>query len=156
MSAPLLSARLVELRKEKGVSQAVVSSYLGVSREAYSHYERNVRQPNLEIIMKLVNFYKIEVSDLINERTVPIIDKREKAETKKKYLEIGINNDNLNIIISENIMHLLKLLTGKNSNLNLTDVTKEDISFLSKYKKLDKNTQREIREFVKFKESLNK
>ncbi len=156
MSTPLLSAKLVELRKEKGVSQAVISNYLGVSREAYSHYERNVRQPNLETIMKLAKFYNIKVTDLLNEKTVPTTVIKDKTDSRKKYLEIGISNDNINLIISENIMHLLKLLTGKNSGLDLTNITKDDILFLANYKKLDKASQREVREFLKFKNNINK
>ena len=38
MSTPLLAAKLAELRQSRGISQKELADYLGITREAYSHY----------------------------------------------------------------------------------------------------------------------
>ena len=40
-------------------------SMLGMTREGYSHYERNSREPSLESLMRLSRLYKIDISELI-------------------------------------------------------------------------------------------
>lgn len=160
MSTPLLAAKLTELRQSRGISQKELADYLGITREAYSHYERSTREPNLEVIMKLVNFYGIQVSDLVNENTIPITYTVEGAAgcSVKKYSRL--NTDASPVVdsnfISSNMMHFLKLFTGKNSTIDLTGITKEDIYVLAQYKKLDKQCQKEVRQFIKFKHYLSK
>ncbi|WP_285824059.1 helix-turn-helix domain-containing protein [Schaedlerella arabinosiphila] len=160
MSAPLLAAKLAELRQSRGISQKELADYLGITREAYSHYERSTREPNLEVIMKLVNFYGIQVSDLINETTIPILHSSEgtRNDSVKAY---SMSNTDTSLavsanFISSNIMHFLKLFTGKNSTIDLTDITKEDINVLAQYKKLNEQCQKEVRQFIKFKYSFSK
>ena len=156
MSTPLLAAKLVELRQSRGISQKELADYLGITREAYSHYERSTREPNLEAIMKLVNYYGIQVSDLINESTIPIEHNSEKtAVTLSAKLGPGVAVSCSGFITS-NIIHFLKLFTGKNSNVDLTDITTEDINVLAQYKKLNKQCQKEVRQFIQFKHVITK
>ena len=75
MSVPLLAAKLVELRQQYNFSQTEVADYLGMTREGYSHYERNSREPSLESLMRLSRLYKIDISELINEKTIPVPDR---------------------------------------------------------------------------------
>ena len=46
--------------------------------------------------------------------------------------------------ITNNINHFLKLFSGKNSSLDLTGISKDDIAVLSQYKKLSKQDQKEV------------
>lgn len=149
MSVPLLAAKLVELRQQCNFSQTEVADYLGMTREGYSHYERNSREPSLEALMKLSRLYKINISELINEKTVPVPDRamdNSSSSTKKPSTNT----------ITNNINHFLKIFTGKNSNLNLMDISKDDIAVLAQYKKLDKQCQKEVRQFIQFKHSITK
>lgn len=162
MSTPLLAAKLAELRQSRGISQKELADYLGITREAYSHYERSTREPNLEAIMKLVNYYGIQVSDLINESTIPITHNSENnsATISGVFIGSGVAGGSAMAggsgFITSNIMHFLKLFTGKNSTVDLTDITKEDINVLAQYKKLNKQCQKEVRQFIKFKQSVTK
>ena len=160
MSTPLLAAKLTELRQSRGISQKELADYLGITREAYSHYERSTREPNLEAIMKLVNFYGIQVSDLINETTIPMTHNSEGTGGGSGKAYSMLNTDASSVVdtnfISSNMMHFLKLFTGKNSTLDLTDITKEDINVLAQYKKLNGQCQKEVRQFIKFKDSVSK
>ncbi|WP_182440713.1 MULTISPECIES: helix-turn-helix transcriptional regulator [Clostridia] len=157
MSLPLLSAKLIELRHQKEYSQQDIADFLGVTREAYSHYERSTREPNLEIILKLARFYQIEVSELINETTIPIAPNIAVAVPTGKVLgftslSIGLQTPKL----SKNIHHFLKLFSGKNTSIDYTSITKEDLNILAQYKALDKQSQKEVKDFIKFKHMQNK
>lgn len=138
MPAPLLAAKLVELRQSRGLSQKDVAECLDITREAYSHYERSTREPSLEAIYKLAKFYNVDVSELIG----PLPDEgTSKADSGN---------------ITKNMTHFLKIFTGKNSALDLTDITKEDISILARYKSLNRQGQKEVRDFIEFKHSQNR
>ena len=161
MSTPLLAAKLVELRQSKSLSQKDVADYLGITREAYSHYERATREPNLEVICKLAKLYEVDVAELVNEQNVmPHLGAAHRPSLFTDMPFGGLANrsaaEEEESSITKNMNHLLKLLTGKNSTLDLTEVTKEDLSVLDSYKRLDKQTQKEVREFIKFKHSLNR
>ena len=151
MSTPLLSAKLVELRQQHGYAQQEVADCLGLTREGYSHYERNAREPSLETLVKLSKLYQIDISELINENTIlpseNTITERT-ATVESRAVEIPRVTNNMN--------HFLKLFTGKNTAIDLTDISKEDISVLAQYKKLDRQSQKEVRQFIKFKSSISK
>ena len=149
MSTPLLAAKLLELRQQFNYSQTEVADYLGMTREGYSHYERNSREPSLESLMRLSRLYKIDISELINEKTIPVPDRDMYSGLPKT----AVSSANT---ITDNINHFLKIFTGKNSNLNLTDISKDDIAVLAQYKKLDKQCQREVQQFIKFKRYITK
>lgn len=149
MSVPLLAAKLVELRQQFNYSQVEVAAYLGMTREGYSHYERNSREPSLESLMRLSRLYEIDISELINEKTIPVSSK----DMNRNLSSTAASSTNT---ITDNINHFLKIFTGKNSGLNLTDISKEDIAVLAQYKKLNKQCQKEVRQFIKFKNYITK
>lgn len=149
MSAPLLAAKLLELRQQFNYSQVEVADYLGMTREGYSHYERNSREPSLESLMRLSRLYKIDISELINEKTIPVPDK---VMNKDSSSTPTLSNNT----ITDNINHFLKIFTGRNSSLNLTDISKDDISVLAQYKRLDKQGQKEVQQFINFKHYITK
>lgn len=164
MSLPLLSAKLIELRHQHGYSQQEVANVLGLTREGYSHYERNVREPNLETLLKISHLYQIDISELVNEKT--ILPTQEIMTCSFASTSLGATLASANpilplvsisaITITKNLNHFFKLLTGKNATIDFTNVTKEDIRLLELYKKLDKESQKEVRDFIKFKYSLKK
>ena len=90
---------------------------------------------------------------MINESTIPIQTDLSKTVTTGisalppgPFGIIGGNN-----ILSNNMNHFLKLFTGRNTTLDLTSVSKDDITVLAQYKQLDRQAQKEVREFIKFK-----
>ncbi len=52
-----IKERLKRLRKENGVSQKEVADYIGVSVSAYSNYEQGIREPLLDVLLKLSDFF---------------------------------------------------------------------------------------------------
>lgn len=163
MSTPLLAAKLVELRNQHGLSQLQVAECLGMSREGYSHYERNAREPSLEAIVRLSKLYGISVSELVNEETILLAENlQQNKKTSSKFSVINTASSFVLPVvqgavmdsspnITANIAHFLKLFTGRNTNIDVTDITKEDIAVLEQYKRLDKQDRKEVRQFIKFK-----
>lgn len=164
MPTPLLAAKLVELRNQHGLSQQQVAECLGMSREGYSHYERNAREPSLEAVVRLSKLYGISVSELVNEKTVLLTENIQQDKgAPPKVSVIGTASCFVSPVvqgavigsppnITANIAHFLKLFTGRNTNLDVTDITKEDIAVLEQYKRLDRQSRKEVRQFIKFKQ----
>ncbi len=54
-----------ELRKQKGLSQEQVANSLGISMREYQNYEYGQREPNIEMINKLADFYHVSTDYLL-------------------------------------------------------------------------------------------
>lgn len=156
MSKLLLAAKLIELRQHFNYSQQDVANYLIVSRVAYSHYERGVREPNLEILMKLCKLYHINISELINEKTIFTSTSNVNTKSIEEADAVDILSSPATSFITNNIYHFFRLFTGKYSNTDFTDISKRDLELLIEYKKLDAQSQKEVKQFIKFKYKVKK
>ena len=57
---------LKKIRKEKNLNQLKVAMDLNISREALSHYENGKRQPSIEMLRKLSEYFNVSIDYLIN------------------------------------------------------------------------------------------
>ena len=64
----VLAARLRQCRKEKGLSQFQVAIYCDITEKAYQNYELMTREPRLEILIRLADFYQVSL-DYLTGRT---------------------------------------------------------------------------------------
>lgn len=62
------SERLVELRTEKGYSQKAAAVDLGISQALLSHYEKGIREFNLDFLCRIAEYYNV-TTDYILGRT---------------------------------------------------------------------------------------
>ena len=53
------SERLVELRTEKGLSQKTAAIELGISQALLSHYEKGIREFNLDFLCRIADYYDV-------------------------------------------------------------------------------------------------
>lgn len=53
------------IRRQKGYSQLKVAMDLNISREALSFYENGQRCPNLEMLVKLSEYFHVSIDYLI-------------------------------------------------------------------------------------------
>lgn len=60
-----LAQRLKECRKEKGLTQQQVAIYCDITEKAYQNYELMTRVPQLEILIKIADFYKVSLDYLV-------------------------------------------------------------------------------------------
>ena len=56
---------LVEIRKKKGFSQQKVAMALNISREALSYYENGKRNPDLNTLIAMSNYFNVSIDYLI-------------------------------------------------------------------------------------------
>ena len=56
---------LTLLRREKGQSQKDAAGALGVSQALLSHYEKGVRRPGLEFVVKAAGYYGVTTDYLL-------------------------------------------------------------------------------------------
>jgi len=56
---------LREIRKKKGYSQLKVAMDLTISRESISYYESGKRSPDIEMLIKLSEYFNVSIDYLI-------------------------------------------------------------------------------------------
>lgn len=57
---------LKQIRKEKKLTQLKVAMDLNVSREALSHYENGKREPSIDLLVKMSEYFNVSIDYLIN------------------------------------------------------------------------------------------
>lgn len=55
---------LTGLRKEKQLSQKEIAEKINISQRAYAHYEKGDREPNIETMIRLADYYKVSLDYL--------------------------------------------------------------------------------------------
>lgn len=56
---------LKRLREKLRLSQTEVANRLGINSQTYNRYETGVNQPNIEMLIKLANFFNVSIDDLV-------------------------------------------------------------------------------------------
>lgn len=64
MVQDILAERLKELRKEKGLTQMQVAIQCDITEKAYQNYELKTREPRLEILIRIADFYGVSLDYL--------------------------------------------------------------------------------------------
>lgn len=59
------SERLKTLRKEAGLTQVDVAEKLGISQPAYASWERGVKKPTQDNLIKIANLFDVPVDYLV-------------------------------------------------------------------------------------------
>ena len=57
--------RLKELREEKGATQKEIADFIGCSSLVYSRYEREVREPDIDALCKLADYFNVTVDYIV-------------------------------------------------------------------------------------------
>lgn len=55
---------LIGLRKEKNLSQKEIADKINVAQRTYAHYEKGDREPSIETMIRLADYYKISLDYL--------------------------------------------------------------------------------------------
>lgn len=59
---------LREIRKKKQLTQLKVAMDLSISREALSYYESGKRSPDIDMLLRLSNYFNVSIDYLITGR----------------------------------------------------------------------------------------
>jgi len=61
----ILSKRLRECRKERGLSQREVAIFCDITEKAYQNYELMTREPKLEILIRIADYFEVSLDYLV-------------------------------------------------------------------------------------------
>ena len=64
---PTLGTKLTKLRKQKGISQTELAAAIDVSQSAYNKWESDIARPNIENLLKICDYFKIDFADLLDD-----------------------------------------------------------------------------------------
>ncbi|RJS60153.1 helix-turn-helix transcriptional regulator [Bacillus sp. PK3_68] len=70
----MLPERLIKLRKENKKTQQQIADFLGITRPAYTAYERGTRQPDYETLRKIADYYMVSTDYLLGRSDNPDLD----------------------------------------------------------------------------------
>jgi len=65
--------RIAELRDQRGWTQEELAQSIGITRAALSHYEKNRRKPDFEILTKLADKFEVSIDYLIGRTNQPML-----------------------------------------------------------------------------------
>jgi transcriptional regulator with XRE-family HTH domain len=60
---------MAAFRVAKGLSQTQLGEALGMDRGLVAYYERAARNPSLEVVQKIADFFGVSVGELLNDTT---------------------------------------------------------------------------------------
>lgn len=66
----ILSERLKQCRKEKGLTQGQVAIYCDITEKTYQNYELMTREPKLEILIKIADLFDVSLDYLVGRTSV--------------------------------------------------------------------------------------
>lgn len=67
----VFSKRLIELRKDRGVSQSAAAKEIQISLRAYQKYEYEESEPTLSVATRIADFYGVSLDYLAGRADVP-------------------------------------------------------------------------------------
>ena len=71
--------RLKELRSERGLSQKELADVLACSVTVYSRYETGAREPSLDTLIRLADFYGVTLDELVGRTPMDVVVIKENA-----------------------------------------------------------------------------
>jgi len=57
--------RLKALRQEKNITQRAIANHLNITDTAYGFYEQGKNYPNMDILIKLADFFEVSLDYLV-------------------------------------------------------------------------------------------
>lgn len=97
-----LQVNLKKLRTLSKKTQDDLASYLGITRQAYGNYENGIREPELDAVIKLADYYGVTLDE--NE-----LVGRENLNTSNNISKLVLRDE-----IEESVKELVNELAAKN------------------------------------------
>lgn len=86
-----MKTKLLELRKSKNLLQREVAFACGITTAAYGSYEKGDREPTLETLSRLADFFGVSVDELLG-RTPQLFDDARVPKTEVQDLFDQLNS----------------------------------------------------------------
>lgn len=88
--------RLKEIRESKNISQKELSNILGFKPTTYNGYEKGLSEPNIQTLIKLADFYKVTLDELVGHEVPYLLKKIDFSDAQLTLIEELKTLDNLN------------------------------------------------------------
>lgn len=75
----IFAQRLIELREQKGISQQQLADSLNITRQSLSLYEKAERTINIDLLVKIANYFNVSADYLLGLSSVSKVDLELKA-----------------------------------------------------------------------------
>lgn len=121
----MLGDKIKELRKSKRINQMTLSKYLNVSKGAIGMWETNKREPDIQTIKQIANYFNVSLDYLLE---------NEFKETNKKNQEKIKSESNYVITSEQNYEKILKLVLFD----EIENITSDMINEVKEFAKLVK------------------
>lgn len=121
----MLGDKIKELRKSKRINQMTLSKYLNVSKGAIGMWETNKREPDIQTIKQIANYFNVSLDYLLE---------NESKETNKKNQEKIKSESNYEITSEQNYEKILKLVLFD----EIENITSDMINEVKEFAKLVK------------------
>jgi transcriptional regulator with XRE-family HTH domain len=95
----LMNEKLLNLRKQKGLTQEQLACDLKVSSSTISNYELGLTKPDIDILCKISEYFHIPVQNLISDEQY----------TFYNYENSGGNNGYINVYLPEKLIEQYEL-----------------------------------------------
>lgn len=125
---------LTLLRKEKGISQKVAASDLGVSQALLSHYEKGVRECGLEFVVKVADYYNVSCDYLLGrsaERSGVILGTEDFPEPEAGDRAVTVRGNLLPTLNKKLIANSVNVIFGMLSRIGDRDLTVHASNYLN-------------------------
>lgn len=88
--AIIFGKKLAELRKSHHLSQYKLADEIGMSRSVIAYYETYSRNPSVEAIQQVADFFQVPPESLISEGSEPEIKKTKLSKLEKQLEKIKL------------------------------------------------------------------
>lgn len=105
--------RLKELREAKRATQQQIANDLGLSRQTYSNYEGGRREPDMETLKHIADYFNVSVDYLIGGNLKEINENKKIPKDLKKILEeeeITLNGRMMSAEDKEKIYRVIEVM----------------------------------------------
>lgn len=92
----MIGERLRLLREKQGKQQIEIADALGISRVTYNRYEKENREPNLETLIKIADYFSVTTDFLLG-------IKNEKQHLLNIYFSLSQEDKNTVLSIAERL-----------------------------------------------------
>lgn len=108
------SKNLVQLRKERGLSQKRVAADLNISQALLSHYEKGIRECGLDFVLRTARYFDVSCDFLLGN----ILEQAQKPKDELRSPE------------EKNLADTLSIVFGILKKINSKTLTKEIVNYL--------------------------
>lgn len=110
MDQQKIGAFLKELRREKTVTQEQLAETLNVSRRTVSRWETGSNMPDLDVLMEMADYYKVDIRELLDGERKSEQMNHEMKETVLKVADYS-NEEKLKLTKRLHIFYIVALIS---------------------------------------------